>query len=387
MLETSVRLLRLLTLLQARRDWSGAELAARLDVTTRTVRNDIERLRHLGYQVHSTTGTGRRLPARRRHRAAAAAARRRRGDRRRGRPARCRRRHRHRHRGHLAARADQARTDPAVPAAAPDRRATLGHGVGGRWRTDRRRRHPDHDRRGGTQPRAAALRLPRSRRPDDRPPRRTAPPRLHRTALVPAGLGHRPPRLADVPRRPDPPRRPDRPALHPARTTRRRRRRPRHARPAGHWPGNTRPGYACTPPPRSSPTGSPRKAGLLTAIDEQHLPAGDRSRLLIKDLAGFLGQPRCRLHRARPARVARPPAHARRPLPRRRQPPPVDPPSPIHVDHGVCSFRAPNLQFSMINDHRTFRSASLQFSMINGVGGRSAAEGELGDAAVADEVT
>lgn len=57
MLETSVRLLRLLTLLQVRRDWSGADLAARLDVTTRTVRNDIERLRHLGYHVHSTTGT------------------------------------------------------------------------------------------------------------------------------------------------------------------------------------------------------------------------------------------------------------------------------------------------------------------------------------------
>lgn len=57
MLETSVRLLRLLSLLHARRDWSGADLAARLEVTTRTVRNDIERLRILGYQVHSTTGT------------------------------------------------------------------------------------------------------------------------------------------------------------------------------------------------------------------------------------------------------------------------------------------------------------------------------------------
>jgi predicted DNA-binding transcriptional regulator YafY len=57
MLETSVRLLRLLALLQSRRDWSGADLADRLDVTTRTVRNDIERLRILGYQVHSTTGT------------------------------------------------------------------------------------------------------------------------------------------------------------------------------------------------------------------------------------------------------------------------------------------------------------------------------------------
>lgn len=56
MLDTSVRLLRLLSLLQARRDWSGADLAERLEVTTRTVRNDIERLRLLGYEVHSSTG-------------------------------------------------------------------------------------------------------------------------------------------------------------------------------------------------------------------------------------------------------------------------------------------------------------------------------------------
>lgn len=56
MLDTSVRLLRLLALLQARRDWSGADLASRLGVTTRTIRNDVERLRILGYQVNSTTG-------------------------------------------------------------------------------------------------------------------------------------------------------------------------------------------------------------------------------------------------------------------------------------------------------------------------------------------
>ena len=56
MLDTSVRLLRLLALLQSRRDWSGADLAGRLGVTTRTVRNDIERLRILGYEVHSSTG-------------------------------------------------------------------------------------------------------------------------------------------------------------------------------------------------------------------------------------------------------------------------------------------------------------------------------------------
>jgi len=56
MLDTSVRMLRLLAILQSRRDWSGRELAERLGVTTRTVRNDIERLRILGYQVDSTTG-------------------------------------------------------------------------------------------------------------------------------------------------------------------------------------------------------------------------------------------------------------------------------------------------------------------------------------------
>ena len=56
MLETSARLLRLLSLFQSRRDWTGAELADRLGVTTRTVRNDVERLRRLGYQVDGTEG-------------------------------------------------------------------------------------------------------------------------------------------------------------------------------------------------------------------------------------------------------------------------------------------------------------------------------------------
>ena len=54
MLETSARLLRLLALLQARPDWTGPRLAARLEVTTRTVRNDVERLRRLGYPVEAT---------------------------------------------------------------------------------------------------------------------------------------------------------------------------------------------------------------------------------------------------------------------------------------------------------------------------------------------
>jgi predicted DNA-binding transcriptional regulator YafY len=56
MLETSARLLRLLSLLQSRRDWTSTELAARLGVTTRTVRNDVERLRALGYPVDARPG-------------------------------------------------------------------------------------------------------------------------------------------------------------------------------------------------------------------------------------------------------------------------------------------------------------------------------------------
>jgi predicted DNA-binding transcriptional regulator YafY len=54
--ETSARLLRLLSLFQARRDWTSAELAARLDVTTRTIRNDVARLRALGYPVGARPG-------------------------------------------------------------------------------------------------------------------------------------------------------------------------------------------------------------------------------------------------------------------------------------------------------------------------------------------
>ncbi|MFW6052133.1 MAG: helix-turn-helix transcriptional regulator [Myxococcota bacterium] len=56
MLETSARLLRLLTLLQTRSYWPGAELAERLEVTERTVRRDIDRLRSLGYPVDSSAG-------------------------------------------------------------------------------------------------------------------------------------------------------------------------------------------------------------------------------------------------------------------------------------------------------------------------------------------
>ena len=55
---TSARLLTLLGLLQSRPDWSGLELAERLDVTDRTVRNDIARLRELGYPVDAVRGPG-----------------------------------------------------------------------------------------------------------------------------------------------------------------------------------------------------------------------------------------------------------------------------------------------------------------------------------------
>ncbi|WP_035858917.1 helix-turn-helix transcriptional regulator [Cryptosporangium arvum] len=56
MLETSARLLRLLSLLQQHQDWSGPQLADRLGVTVRTVRRDVDRLRELGYPVHGTVG-------------------------------------------------------------------------------------------------------------------------------------------------------------------------------------------------------------------------------------------------------------------------------------------------------------------------------------------
>jgi predicted DNA-binding transcriptional regulator YafY len=54
--ETSSRLLTLLSLLQGRRDWAGSELADRLEVSRRTIRRDVERLRGLGYPVESLTG-------------------------------------------------------------------------------------------------------------------------------------------------------------------------------------------------------------------------------------------------------------------------------------------------------------------------------------------
>ncbi|WP_326823700.1 helix-turn-helix transcriptional regulator [Streptosporangium sp. NBC_01756] len=56
MADTTGRVLRLLSLLQAHREWPGPELAERLEISPRTLRRDIDRLRELGYPVHATTG-------------------------------------------------------------------------------------------------------------------------------------------------------------------------------------------------------------------------------------------------------------------------------------------------------------------------------------------
>ncbi|WP_370085866.1 helix-turn-helix transcriptional regulator [Streptacidiphilus sp. MAP12-16] len=56
MQKTSSRLLALLALLQTRRGWSGEDLAERLDITPRTVRRDIGRLRELGYPITAFKG-------------------------------------------------------------------------------------------------------------------------------------------------------------------------------------------------------------------------------------------------------------------------------------------------------------------------------------------
>lgn len=58
MRHTAHRLLRLIALLQARRHWSGAELAERMGVDRRSIRRDIERLRELGYPVQASAGVG-----------------------------------------------------------------------------------------------------------------------------------------------------------------------------------------------------------------------------------------------------------------------------------------------------------------------------------------
>lgn len=56
MIQSSARLLQLLSLLQLRREWTGPALAERMGVTERTVRRDIGKLRTLGYPIHASPG-------------------------------------------------------------------------------------------------------------------------------------------------------------------------------------------------------------------------------------------------------------------------------------------------------------------------------------------
>ena len=64
MIETSARLLKLLSLLQQPKEWSGTALAGELGVGVRTVRRDVDKLRNLGYPVDAVPGVaGYRLGA------------------------------------------------------------------------------------------------------------------------------------------------------------------------------------------------------------------------------------------------------------------------------------------------------------------------------------
>lgn len=65
MTDPTARVLQLLSLLQTYRFWPGGELAEHLEVSARTLRRDIERLRELGYPVDATPGVagGYRLAA------------------------------------------------------------------------------------------------------------------------------------------------------------------------------------------------------------------------------------------------------------------------------------------------------------------------------------
>jgi len=65
MSDPTARVLQLLSMLQTHRFWPGAELADRLEVSPRTLRRDVDRLRELGYLVDATPGVagGYRLAA------------------------------------------------------------------------------------------------------------------------------------------------------------------------------------------------------------------------------------------------------------------------------------------------------------------------------------
>src|ERR1700746_2472467 len=135
MLETSARLLRLLSLLQTPREWTGGAPGERLGVSPRTVRNDVDKLRELGYPVLATRGAagGYRLRAGAAGPPlvpcgdAAAASRRRGGRRRRGRAQDRGDGTDRRDRGGLPPGTGQVGAGAALQAADPRRRAALDH--------------------------------------------------------------------------------------------------------------------------------------------------------------------------------------------------------------------------------------------------------------------
>lgn len=224
--KTSARLLTLLSLLQARRDWPGQSLAERLEVSPRTVRRDVDRLRGLGYPVAATKGPdgGYRLDAGTElppllfdddqavalavalqtvgttgagvEEAAVRAL----NTVRQVMPARLR------HRVD-ALRVTAVERAGAGPDTAADARllATLGAAV--QTREVLRFDYPPRRRAGNRRSR------PRRGPP---PPGGTPPPRHLGRTLVPRRLGPRPGRLAYLPRRPDHPAHPDRAPVHPA---------------------------------------------------------------------------------------------------------------------------------------------------------------------------
>ncbi len=230
-MNTSARMLRLLSLLQTHRYWPGGELSERLEVSPRTLRRDIDRLRDLGYHVDAVRGVA----------------------------------------GGYQLRAGGSlpplllEDEEAVAIAVGLRTAAAG-AVSGmeetsvqaltkvialmpprlRRRMDALRSQTDNHVWGGGPTVDAAvlttlaqacrddepltLRLHRPRRRAHRPPRRAAPAGLARPPLVPRGLRPRPPGLALLPGRPDLRPGHHRPALPPARAARGGRRRVRAGR-------------------------------------------------------------------------------------------------------------------------------------------------------------
>ena len=175
------------------------------EVSVRTLRRDVDRLRELGYPVEAQPRRRRRLPARRRRRAAAAGARRRGGRRAGGRAA-----GRRAGRGGRASRRPRCGRWPRWCQVMPPRLrrrvdALRAVTVPAALATAARQRRPGRaDRRRAGLPghRAAAVRLHRRRRGAHRAARRAAPAGAARPPLVPGRLRPAPARLAQLPARP-----------------------------------------------------------------------------------------------------------------------------------------------------------------------------------------